>query len=34
MDSIMLCSVKTPKMYQMKHEITDSPIVRLFVAGS
>lgn len=30
----MLCSVKTPEMYQMKPEITDSPIVRLFVAGS
>lgn len=34
MDSIMLCSLKTPKVYKIKPEIADSPVVRLFVSGS
>lgn len=34
MDTIMLCSLKIPKVYQIKPEITDSPVVRLFVSGA
>lgn len=34
MDSIFLCSLRTPKLYQIKPELTDNPLVRLFVIGS
>lgn len=34
MSNIMLCSLKTPKVYQIKHDLADIPIVRLFVSGA
>ena len=30
----MLCSLRTPKIYQIKPNIEESPVVRLFVSGS
>jgi hypothetical protein len=30
----MLCSLRSPDTYQIKAELADSPIVRLFVLGS
>lgn len=30
----MLCSLKTPKSYQIKYDISDSPVVKLFISGS
>jgi hypothetical protein len=30
----MLCSLKTPKLYQVQEEVGESPVVRLFVSGS
>ena len=30
----MLCSLKTPKVYQIKQDLSDFPMVRLFVSGS
>jgi len=34
MSNIMLCSLKTPQLYEFKQELTDSPVVRLFLSGS
>ena len=30
----MLCSVKTPKGYHLKQDLTDNSVVKLFVSGS
>jgi hypothetical protein len=34
MSDIMLCSLRSPKIYQIKPELSESPLVRLFVSGS
>ena len=33
-DSIFLCSLRVPKAYEISPELTETPLVRLFVLGS
>ena len=33
-DAIMLCSLRMPKSYEISPEITETPLVKLFVLGS
>ena len=33
-DTIMLCSLRVPKSYEIAPELTETPLVKLFVLGS